>query len=73
MVPDSASTKQTAGPANVLASPGHGTHNPGNQPAGDAESYVWIDAEGTPYGVNDKRARTRRRPRREFDTATAGR
>ena len=56
-LPDSASIEQTGGPAEaVLASLkelGHTIRVINRQ--GDAES-IWIDADGTPYGVNDKRS-----------------
>jgi gamma-glutamyltranspeptidase/glutathione hydrolase len=56
-LPDSASIEQAGGPEEaVLASlkaMGHTIRSGSRQ--GDAES-IWIDADGTPYGVNDKRS-----------------
>ena len=56
-LPDSASIEQAGGPTEaVLASltaMGHTIRTGSRQ--GDAES-IWIDAGGTPYGVNDKRS-----------------
>jgi gamma-glutamyltranspeptidase/glutathione hydrolase len=56
-LPDSASIEQAGGPTEaVLASlqaMGHTIRAGSRQ--GDAES-IWVDAGGTPYGVNDKRS-----------------
>jgi gamma-glutamyltranspeptidase/glutathione hydrolase len=56
-LPDSASIEQTGAPAEAvldsLRAMGHTIRTGSRQ--GDAES-IWIDADGTPYGVNDTRS-----------------
>ena len=56
-LPDSASIEQDGGPAEAvlatLRAMGHTIRAGGRQ--GDAES-IWIAADGTPYGINDKRS-----------------
>ncbi len=56
-LPDSVSIERVGAPPDAvlaaLASMGHTVRQGANQ--GDAES-IWIDVDGTPYGVNDKRS-----------------
>lgn len=73
-LPDTATIEQDRGPAEpvlaALRAMGHTVRSISRQ--GDAES-IWIAADGTPYGINDKRSADSRASPANLTAAAAGR